>query len=959
MKKIFTLCAAVLVALAVQSEPIAPGTGALSAAIGAAEPGAVIELASGDFTESSSIGLSKNLTIKAADGASPVVKAIFGIQGGATVTFEGIKFDASIAEDHLIYANDATAGNKLICEGCEFYDYTPTSSLIHISASKTLDACTINNCYIHNINKSFIFNENTSNAFDLTVSNSTIANVTTASSYYAGVIDSRATSGTVRVNQCTFYNVQVINTDYAAVGKISAPGAIVSNSIFSMPTSTDNLRAIRDVSAANNCLTYNYTKDSNRGIHSDVAKNNCIYGQDPLFADAANGDFSLAETSPAHEAGVGGTHLGDPRWWPASWQPASIVEVTSVELDKDVLSVEVDDVELLTATVSPDDATDPSVSWSSNATANATVSAGLVSGIAAGSATITATAGEKSATCAVTVTAAVVPDVDFSAPCVLMGRKAHLEGAIWKMYKDDTYKLYGEGGSNKNYGTASWTINVTHPCVVSGVLNGVEGGHLYELDLYSGDDLLGYIAHPAAKAWSSSSPLAMDSTDHSTLTFPVAGQYKLVLRNNQEWSSGKVENITLTYEGELPAPAPVEELEIEFTADPYVVLVPTSGTLPDGVVVTGSFHDAQHGYSSPKVTIPVLAGNYKITIGNCIHSNNDGASIKNADESATLNMINANGQTITSILAKDNCYHQDPTNNFTCVWFVADADQTINVLCPQYTPYFKIEKVDAVPEAKTMYTVSFSAGDAQGVAPAAIEVEAGHAITIPVNRSLYKEGKTLFCWTDGANYYATNTDYQPAGDVELEPIFNDNTVELLNATEEVTVKWMFSKSNGAPSLSLQNGHGNGLIVTQATVGGEKIDVKLDIDANTGKFDNAGRTDEWAQVNANTYFVFPAKTNAVVTTRCYGEPTNSTVDAAAYTAWESNVATYAVNPTEGVSQLANGANTYYSYLQIVLPATATGINNTDAEIKAIKRIENGVLVIEKNGVKYNAQGAELR
>ena len=40
-------------------------------------------------------------------------------------------------------------------------------------------------------------------------------------------------------------------------------------------------------------------------------------------------------------------------------------------------------------------------------------------------------------------------------------------------------------------------------------------------------------------------------------------------------------------------------------------------------------------------------------------------------------------------------------------------------------------------------------------------------------------------------------------------------------------------------------------------------------------------------------------------------------------------------------------------------TATAIDNAEAEVKAIKRFENGVLIIEKNGVKYNAQGAVVR
>ena len=619
MKKIFTLCAVVLVALAVNAAVInitSETPNSLQSALNSASTGDTIEMAAGTYSESGDYiaFTGKEVTVRAAESAEVIIQTVCPVRlkEGAKAEFINVKFDCSTigSYDYVIVAADDTEDKRVVLTGCEFYGWAKEKAMIEATSSRRLAAITIDNCYFHNCMKSVVFVENTG-SIDLSITNSTFANITTSANFSAGVIDSRATAGSVRVDHCTFYNVEAMNTDYAAIGKIKLPsGAVVSNCIFALsaPGASTN-RTIRDVVTAKNCLVYNYTTDSNYGMQSNVTKVDCIKDQDPLFTDAANGDFSLAETSPAHEAGVGGTHLGDPRWWPASWQPASIVEVTSVELDKDVLSVEVDDVELLTATVSPDDATDPSVSWSSNATANATVSAGLVSGIAAGSATITATAGEKSATCAVTVTAAVVPDVDFSAPCVLMGRKAHLEGAIWKMWKDDTYKLYGDGGSNKNYGTASWTINVTRPCVVSGVLNGVEGGHLYELDLYSGDDLLGYIAHPAAKAWSSSSPLAMDSTDHSTLTFPVAGQYKLVLRNNQEWSSGKVASITLNFIEEI---VPAVEMTINEPkageALPHKTLWPTYPefnviggiVLPDGA----KYQIAQYTYYNSEGNTP-------------------------------------------------------------------------------------------------------------------------------------------------------------------------------------------------------------------------------------------------------------------------------------------------------------------------------------------------------------------
>ncbi len=83
------------------------------------------------------------------------------------------------------------------------------------------------------------------------------------------------------------------------------------------------------------------------------------------------------------------------------------VAVESVTLNKTELTLEVGGEETLTATVTPDDATDKTVTWSSDNTAIATVENGKVTAIAAGTATITAKAGDKTDTCSVTVNAAV------------------------------------------------------------------------------------------------------------------------------------------------------------------------------------------------------------------------------------------------------------------------------------------------------------------------------------------------------------------------------------------------------------------------------------------------------------------------------------------------------------------------------------------------------------------------
>jgi len=79
--------------------------------------------------------------------------------------------------------------------------------------------------------------------------------------------------------------------------------------------------------------------------------------------------------------------------------------VTGVTLSPTMLSLKVGNSQALTATVAPDNATNKAVTWSSSNTAIATVTDGTVTAVAEGTATITVTTadGNKTATCAVTV----------------------------------------------------------------------------------------------------------------------------------------------------------------------------------------------------------------------------------------------------------------------------------------------------------------------------------------------------------------------------------------------------------------------------------------------------------------------------------------------------------------------------------------------------------------------------
>ena len=331
MRKILSLCAAMLVAFAVNAGELIKidnsTPDALRLAVEAAGDGDIIEMEGGLYIESPENYIAftgKSVTVRAAEGAEVILQPQVPIRlkESATAEFIGIKFDCGHLSDvnsyeNLIVPADDSESKTVILEGCEFFNWKQNAAIIRSTTSRRLSVVIINNCFFHDVNKSCLFLENTA-MVNVEVRNSTFANVSTESGYSAGVIDVRATDGAFIVDHCTFYNVLAMNTDYAAIGKVKVPYAVVSNSIFMLPSSQDGMRAIRDVAEAKNCFTFNYEKDGGWGIHSDVTKTDCHNDLNPLFADADNGDFTLDATSPALTAGDDGKAIGDPRWWPAT-----------------------------------------------------------------------------------------------------------------------------------------------------------------------------------------------------------------------------------------------------------------------------------------------------------------------------------------------------------------------------------------------------------------------------------------------------------------------------------------------------------------------------------------------------------------------------------------------------------------------------------------------------------------
>ena len=328
---------------------------------------------------------------------------------------------------------------------------------------------------------------------------------------------------------------------------------------------------------------------------------------------------------------------------------------------------------------------------------------------------------------------------------------------------------------------------------------------------------------------------------------------------------------------EIPA---FTDFEINFQSDPYNVI---SGAKPEGTVIIGTYHDNLHGYQNVEAVVPVEAGNYRLTVGACQYGTPGNVMSETNAELASFN----------SNLGEGNCYHNNTAENIVSTIFTVDMDQTITINGGAYMPYMKLEAV-------TAYQVSFALSDAEGTAPATVDVTVGEGITMPVNKTMYKEGYTLTGWSDGVNTYPIGESFTPANDVVLTPVFTANEAVLLNASTDVTVKWYFGGDNGAPDMHLEGSAG--LLVAQATIGDKTVDVKLGIDATSGKFVPQPTT-EWAQVRVGTIFTYPYKEGMTV-----------------------DVYTYSGNVTYYIADgnVTCGTNDYYSYLEIVYPASASAV-----------------------------------
>ena len=140
---------------------------------------------------------------------------------------------------------------------------------------------------------------------------------------------------------------------------------------------------------------------------------------------------------------------------------SSVVNVTSVSVSPTSTTLNIGGTQQLTATVLPNNATDKSVSYTSNNTSVATVSnSGLITAVSSGNATITVTTtdGNHTATCQVTVNEPAPITTDYS----LSPNSPYINGVPYKMFFYSTNysaNYYFTGTIDGYYGAASTSID--------------------------------------------------------------------------------------------------------------------------------------------------------------------------------------------------------------------------------------------------------------------------------------------------------------------------------------------------------------------------------------------------------------------------------------------------------------------------------------------------------------------
>jgi uncharacterized protein YjdB len=309
------------------------------------------------------------------------------------------------------------------------------------------------------------------------------------------------------------------------------------------------------------------------------------------------------------------------------------VAVTGVSLNKDALELNIGTSETLSANISPANATNQNITWSSSDASVATVSeSGLVSGITAGEAVITVTTedGSFSAICAVSVTAVAVTGVTLnkSSTSITIGAFETLTATIAPF-----------NATNRN---VSWSSSNSSVASVSssGVVYGASAGSAtITVTTVDGNKTATCSVTVSAV---NQTPVAADFTITGLGTFPASGAFYAVLIQAKAGKSPGL--ITVYYNGSVTAPSAAGNYVVTFDVAAAQGWNAASG-LPAGTLVitsgstTVSVTDVTLNKSSTNITV----GDTETLSANIIPSNATNKAVTWSSSDASVATVSAGG----------------------------------------------------------------------------------------------------------------------------------------------------------------------------------------------------------------------------------------------------------------------------------------------------------------------------
>lgn len=151
----------------------------------------------------------------------------------------------------------------------------------------------------------------------------------------------------------------------------------------------------------------------------------------------------------------------------------------------------------------------------------------------------------------------VYPTTDFATPYAFVAEDAELEGVGSQfLLETSVTPNYIRYADKADPGTATWYFTATRECYVQVTLNLADNTafyannkHILEVQLYEGNNLLGSVAEGPAWEGDGFTENGVDKTLTGHLHIPAAGNYSVKLLNNRHNSKTGIYGVTFSYAG--------------------------------------------------------------------------------------------------------------------------------------------------------------------------------------------------------------------------------------------------------------------------------------------------------------------------------------------------------------------------------------------------------------------------